>query len=165
MATLWFTGAAVVVVGGCWGVFLAMSHFNLVGSMRLAAAQHEQSTGGRPQVPWVFLNLSDFAQGMGLPLAVTSFAAMWPTTTSSSESPRTNVLSVALWSSILALDLSGIVRGEVSRLWMMLMPIGLVAIALEIARRRAALGAIGALAIGQAVCSFFILRYWRGFTP
>jgi hypothetical protein len=88
----------------------------------------------------------------------------WPAKNGEASLPlRMNVFAFGLWATVLVLDLSGIVRGEVGRIWIFLMPLGLLAVAREIGRGRIGPRGFALLAVSQTVACTFIVRYWRGF--
>ena len=101
---------------------------------------------------------------MGVPIAAASLAMLWPLSKAHLALPaRVNVFACGLWATIIVLDVSGVVRGEVGRIWIFLMPLGFLCVAREIGRGRLGAKGLVLLAVSQAVTCCFIARFWRGF--
>lgn len=133
LARLW---QAPAVAAGCalsvhllpmlWG-YDPLQAFS--AAMRL---HREQFTRPRSYATWLVFNLWDFAVFVGFPLAcltaVGAVAAARRLFTGGGGAVDTPMLrfNVATVAAILALDLTGTVRGEVGRIWIPLMPFVLV---------------------------------------
>jgi hypothetical protein len=81
---------------------------------------------------WLRFNLVDFSIFLGLPLVawglVRVVARSWSSASGFASRPDMRLVW-AVAACVLALDLSGVTRGEVARLWMPLMPLAFVALA------------------------------------
>ncbi len=125
--------------------------------------------GARPYLPHVLGNLSEFATGLGLAAAVLAVGAVLRGARDAlagrkgvlrefhAGKGRGAVFAVTFAATVLVLDLSGVNRGEVTRLWIFLMPFAIAA-ALWFARRlnnRWAVPILGALLLTDN----FLLRF------
>ena len=147
-ALRWLLGLSL----GCaipWILLICFGRFPILDLARAVRNNHLHGvTEIRPYFPWLVFNLVDFIQFLGIPLAFTTFLLLIKPVkrdqtrilyTSSFQSglgrigfifewilARTNIYSVIFWLVIFALNLSGVTRGEVGRLWIFLMPIALL---------------------------------------
>jgi len=102
-----------------WTGFNLLTAFSAIG----ADAVEFNRMAGRPYGIWVWQNPWDFAIGMGTCQAVLAVAVLWQGLV---ECRRTGTCSAATWlsasllGSLLAIDLLGVNRGEVVRLWIFL---------------------------------------------
>lgn len=93
------------------------------------AARLREVNGGRSYLIWVFYNLYDYFAFLGLPL----LALLGPAVLGAIQKLRprrltaAETLPLAFVLTLLALDFSGIIRGEVGRIWLFLMPFGVLA--------------------------------------
>jgi len=88
----------------------------------------ESTTGNRTYGAWLVGNPIDFAVFLGVPIIVALMARLVSRRDDKSTSADSTALIVATFGTLLALILSGIVRGEVGRLWMYFGPLcGLIA--------------------------------------
>ncbi len=104
--------------------FLRAVGFNYLTSAEAALTWHRvQFTMGRTYSLWLGFNLIDFAVFAGTPVIVyallTTVAGMTERHWWSDKGTR---VAAALFASMLLLDASGTVRGEVGRIWLPLMP-------------------------------------------
>jgi hypothetical protein len=121
-------GGALIVhaLPALWG-------YDPLRALSIAMRVHrELFTRPRPYATWLVLNLWDFAVFVGFPLAVLAAAGalggarrLLAGGRDAAGAPllRFNVATVAV---LLALDLAGVARGEVGRIWIPLMPFVLV---------------------------------------
>lgn len=76
--------------------------------------------------PWVMVHIYDFLMWMGLPLALLSGAGLWQMIRSARRKNAGSTMlvlpGVAMALTMLALDLSGILRGETGRIWLFMWP-------------------------------------------
>jgi len=136
----WLIGF-VAFLGGAVGVWLLLAllgDFSPVEVIRQGLAAHARVTTvefPRTYRLWVWLNGVDFAVFLGLPLTVgwgRSLAEALrrlrqpPAANPSSPGSCRQWLNLALFLTLLALDLSGRVRAEVGRIWLFLMPLAVV---------------------------------------
>ena len=131
-------GFGVLFALGClsiWIVYAVIYHVNpldvIATGSRLA---FESTTGNRTYGAWLIGNPIDFAVFLGVPvvIALVIGLASQQVSAASDKGQPTSVglktLSVATFGTLIALLLSGIVRGEVGRLWMYFGPlVGLLA--------------------------------------
>ncbi len=99
----------------------ALFGFQPLETFKAANAAHHAQAGAhaRSYLPWVFVNLADFAMALGsgwLGLCVVALGRWW-------REGRPATLMVATLLVLLALNLSGVVRGEVARLWLPFIPL------------------------------------------
>ncbi len=93
------------------------------------AARLREVNGGRSYLTWVIYNLYDYFAFLGLPL----LALLGPAVPGAIQKLRPRQLTayetlpLAFVLALLVLDLSGIIRGEVGRIWLFLMPCGVLA--------------------------------------
>lgn len=78
----------------------------------------------RPYLVWVWADLLEFFTFVGIPVSIALF---WEACGGSN--PRSGAFAVAVLGGILFLDLMGVTRSEVARLWMFLMPAAVAAAA------------------------------------
>lgn len=99
---------------------------------------------GRSYGVWVGYNLYDFAIFVGLPVAVffvVESARAWrgvPKLFKRDPLSREMLLAFTLGVTLLALDLTGVARGEVGRMWLLWMPLACLAAAIGLARQKRA---------------------------
>jgi hypothetical protein len=137
-----------------WLLLWAVGHMHLVSILEsLLTAQLHGITRMRPYVPWIAFNLVDFLQFLGLPLVATILFTMgrrsdgaspvaqrWAATGAAGWigwgpvhrlallATSANIFAVLFWGILLGLDVTGTVRAEVSRLWIPLAPLALLAV-------------------------------------
>ena len=86
----------------------------------VALGQHYQLvTTQRRYSWWLLWNLVDVMIYAGIPLLITYFAGSWQLAKNQSRTPLAG-LAVALFATLLLLDIAGSTRGEVGRLWLFL---------------------------------------------
>ena len=119
---------------GTASLWIAYQYFFGVGFLdvyRQGMSMHEQITGYRSYGLWLFYNLIDFWLFMGIP-AVVAVVSMFGREISSAGLPFINRRAyIPFWTFVLvllALNLSGVSRGEVARLWMFFMPLAWMAV-------------------------------------
>lgn len=138
----------------------------------------------RPYVPWLFFNLVDFFQFLGLPLVLTVLYT-FVTSPSVRFAPaaslfkgipflsidravnslnrflrRVNIFGLLFWVVVILLDLSGTTRGEVSRLWLFLMPLAVLAVYQAVGQNQMTLSKIYQLLAAQFIVCALIGIYW-----
>lgn len=93
------------------------------------ATRLREVNGGRDYWIWLFYNLYDFVAFMGLPLLALVVPSVVRAFQGLGERRLTaaQALPLAFALALLVLDVSGIIRGEVGRIWLFLMPIGALA--------------------------------------
>ncbi|GBD00004.1 hypothetical protein HRbin17_02536 [bacterium HR17] len=96
--------------------------FHPIATFQAASASHHAQAGAhaRSYLPWVLLNLADFAMGLGgawLGLVAVHLTRWWR---SGDRAPSLTVCTLVV---LLALDVSGLVRGEAARLWLPFIPL------------------------------------------
>ncbi len=101
-----------------WSLF----GFQPIATFKAANAAHHAQAGAhaRSYLPWVFVNFADFAMALGgawLGLAATF---LWNWFRQKRWQPSLCVVTLFV---LLLLDLSGVVRGEVARLWAVFVPL------------------------------------------
>jgi hypothetical protein len=117
---------------------------------------HVASTiGSRPYWPWVVFDLTDYAQLVGLPLVAVAVA-----TTVSRRGGRANLYGLLFVGLVLALDVSGSVRGETGRIWMFVTPLALAAVFLAAGRGRIGARGLAMLLAAQALVTVVIQARW-----
>jgi hypothetical protein len=134
-------------------IYLAMG-LNPLSMMDVAreVQQTEYAVSSRTYMTWLVFNLVDFLTFLGLPTAVLAIYGL--------SRPRTLDLSQAAFLAfgaallLLAVDVTGVTRGEVARIWAPMMPAFLLGAAAAGRRSRLPIwtwGVLGALLLIQAV--------------
>lgn len=138
----------------------------------------------RPYLPWLFFNLVDFFQFLGLPLALiilftlvsqqrenylAAFSRLKTIPFRSANGlikmlnmflSRVNAFGLLFWLTVILLDLSGTTRGEVGRLWLFLMPLAILAVYQAVGQSRVKLSSIYQLLAAQFIVCALIGVYW-----
>ena len=92
---------------------------------------HTDITGYRTYWIWLGYNLFDFFLFLGIPLVIATIMMIFRQFSRRSGAARYVPQTIPFWAftfTILALNLSGISKGEVARLWMFLVPLAILAI-------------------------------------
>ncbi len=91
-------------------------------TFKAASAAHHQQAGvhARSYLPWLFCNLADFGMALGGAWLGLVAAYLWFWWRQEKWQPSVPVATLLV---LLLLDLSGLVRGEVARLWMPFVPL------------------------------------------
>ncbi len=130
------TGITFAVCAGLYGVLWLISGFNPITSFHhgllnqdaLAARLH------RPYGIFIVLDLYGFLLGAGiiaLPILLLELQDLW----AKSDSRQTELaLTLIGLATVLTVDLSGMLRGETSRVWLFLQPLLIVPAALKLSR-------------------------------
>lgn len=116
---LWFG----IGLASIWVVYYLL--FSVPVWTILKAVMGEHFALDRPYLPWVFLHLNDFFMFTGWPLMLVAAVGIWQGLKSLKENTERSVgkmLALAAASTLIALDLSGIGRGESGRVWLFLSP-------------------------------------------
>lgn len=138
-----FAGAALIVLGllAFWLIYYLVSGHTVVTILRTALQVHYGFE--KPYLPWLAYFLVDVAWFSGLVLfllaAVAGGRAILQIATNPTEAHPEAVLPIALLVSLLGLDLTGGVRGEVGRLLIGMMPLVII-VAAGLVSRLAASG-------------------------
>jgi len=135
---------AAAWIGGALGVlavaYLALG-INFPAIMHSALGAHREVTTrafARTYWRWLGWNLFDFWMFLGAGLGLWLLRQMWVETAAAARGHR-EALTPLLWAlaaTLVALDLSGVVRAEVGRIWMFLMPPAATAAAAYITSRQ-----------------------------
>lgn len=98
---------------------------------------------GRDYWTWVLLNPYDFLTFLGIPVAVLFVTEGWEAwqrvlLNRGRDVPKKSILALTITGTMLALNISGVARGEVGRMWLLWMPVAclICAIGLENAGRQ-----------------------------
>lgn len=129
----WIAGYAIFLGGavGVWLLAALLGGFSPLQVIRQGLAAHARVTTvefPRTYRLWVWLNGVDFAVFLGLPLTVWWMRSLPAAARAFRASPDARPPSLlggfhlALFLTLLVLDLSGKVRAEVGRIWLFLMP-------------------------------------------
>lgn len=96
--------------------------FQPLATFKAANAAHHAQAGAhaRSYMPWVFANLADFAMALGGAWLGLVAVCLWDWLKQRRWQPSICVVTLLV---LLLLDLSGVVRGEVARLWMVFIPL------------------------------------------
>lgn len=96
--------------------------FQPLATFKAANAAHHAQAGAhaRSYFPWVFLNLADFIMALGGAWLGLVAIYLWDQFKRRFWKPSLCVVTLLV---LLLLDLSGVVRGEVARLWMVFAPL------------------------------------------
>jgi hypothetical protein len=122
-------GACIAVgIALVWAFIRVVSGYDMVADYLTRGVGHSWDWGSkigiagfeRPYFVWIFLNLVEYASFVGVPLAI---AATWHGV----STWRQLTPAAALVTTILLLDLTGVNRSEVARVWMFLSPMMAVA--------------------------------------
>ncbi len=124
--------------------------------------------------PWLFYNLVDFSQFLGIPLLAFCILTLREPARMERPAPplsgrlatlgqwawsRCNILTVGFFATIIALDLTGATRSEVGRLWTFLMPLAALSVFHGVRRRGEALWLESLLAGQLLVCLLMVARW------
>jgi hypothetical protein len=105
-------------VAGMTGLFHPLT---VLGEIRYA--QFGGITAMRPFGPWAVVNLIDFFQFLGLPLAITALLVLVR-----GRHAHLNLFAFLFWGVVLFLEVSGATRAEVGRLWIPIVPLALTSL-------------------------------------
>ncbi len=112
---------AILTFAATYVLMLAFFHFDLIATLRQVGADAvEFNAVHRPYAIWVWRNLLDFAFATGLCQVVLLFAVLGYAIWAGRLTEPAAVLCVGLLSVLLAIDVLGVNRGEVVRLWIFL---------------------------------------------
>ena len=114
---------------------------------RQGLLSHTKITGYRTYWLWLGYNLLDFFLFLGIPIVTAMIVMIYRQFSRRTGKARWDRQTVPFWSfvvTILALNLSGVSKGEVARLWMFLVPLAILAVLPVVAhwtRKQAAVAA------------------------
>ena len=96
--------------------------FQPVATFKAASAAHHAQAGAhaRSYLPWVFANLADFAMALGGAWLGLVAVRLWAWFRQERWQPSICMVTLLV---LMLLNLSGMVRGEVARLWMVFVPL------------------------------------------
>lgn len=96
--------------------------FQPLATLKAASAAHHAQAGtyARSYLPWVVMNLLDFAMGMGGAWLGLTVVYLWHWWRHKRWQPSLTVVTLAV---LLLLNFSGMVRGEAARLWLPFVPL------------------------------------------
>jgi len=119
-----FVGVAVGLCLLVWG----LTSYNAFHAFRLSRAAHAEITARRTYWPWLVMNLLDFLLAFGVCATICLIAAAravfadMATFFHHTVAKAGPAVFLAALVTLMLLDLSGTVRGEVARIWQFLMP-------------------------------------------
>lgn len=148
---------------GCVSVWLVYQvRYGVSFAEVFSAATRTHLHIGRSYWVWAGYNLYDFATFVGIPVAVFLVSeGVWAWRRVLSRAvPREALPALAVSAALLAVNFSGVVRGEVGRLWLLWMPAACLVVAVGLAHRASARSyklALALLAL-QALCFTLFLR-------
>ncbi len=127
-----------LLLGGyvIWGLYEALTGISVWEIFATTLETHLNL--GRTYWPWIFYNLYDLIAFAGIPvgvLFVAQSAGAW-LNVPRRQNPISALPALAVSGVILALNFSGVVRGEVGRMWLPWMPIIVLAAVLWLAEKR-----------------------------
>jgi hypothetical protein len=156
-----------VTSAGVWLGLWFIGQLNVPEVLRFVRANLQGFDEARASASWFLLNLTDFAQLAGIPLILTIFATIYrPVRQDGAESVHSmrrlnwanrwsmgvSFYGVLFGALILAVDAMGVVRGESGRVWMFMVPLGLMAVYHGVGR-----GLLGTRALAMLlVCQFIV---------
>jgi hypothetical protein len=116
-----------------WAIYYLAYRVSFLEIVRAGTAVHTELN--RTYTTWLGYNLYDFFLFLSLPVLVLALASLKTAVKILPAAKRDNspeiahslALLLTFWITLLALNLSGIVRGEVARLWMFLVPLAILA--------------------------------------
>ena len=131
--------SAIVFALGCASIWIAYGLLYGVNPLDvISTGSHlafESTTGNRSYLLWLLWDPIDFAIFLGVPIVVLTFINL----VKPRHLPRRLwALTIATFGTFVLLDLSGIVRGEVGRLWMYFGPLFVLIVAANTADQQAA---------------------------
>lgn len=128
-AVLWLAAGFVLP----WLALAAFAGYDPWAAFTAAMAAHRGiAVAGRGYLTWLLWNPYDFALLLGPPVALLALAAVLARPSRALAAPL-----AALWGMLALLWLSGTVRGEVGRIWLLVMPFACLSAAAALARRGA----------------------------
>jgi len=155
--------AAALSAATTWLGLWLLARFDLPSSLHTAAETLAIFNHKRPYRVWVLLNMVDFIQHLGLPLACVTVLGLAGPAVGGERGARG--YAWLFWTFIVALDLTGWNRGEVARLWIFLMPLCLVALYQLVGTLRLRGPQLAGLAGAQFVICGTMAGFWRNFSP
>ncbi len=171
---LWL-GALVAGVVAPWIALRLAGHFDILAV--IAECKHKHMSGWTehlPKRPWMLYDLVDFSQFLGVPLAAFSLLTLvrtsprrgatapgpWPVRWAGWIADRVNLYALLFWAVVAVLDLSGLTRGEVGRLWIFLGPLALLGVYHGFAQPRRDGPRFDALLVSQLAVLALIAGRW-----
>ncbi len=158
--TVGLSGAAATA--GFWGLLWYGAGFDVPKALEIARHAHLGLTEERPYEVWSILNLVDFLQHLGPPLAL-SAALCCVRSRPDGQSKVINWYFILFWVTILSLDATGWTRGEVGRLWTCLVPLALVGLFEAVAQGTVKMTELAGLAAGQVIVCAVMAWRWTYF--
>jgi len=117
-------------------VLMSVLDFNIVRVLKAISVEQQAINMkiGRTYSKWVIFNLYDFFAFLGIPVSFLFFKRIVSNFSQFLKAGVSQVdyLLIALLAILVALDVSGVIRGEVARAWMFLMPFSVLVSAPEI---------------------------------
>ncbi len=105
-----------------YGLAWLLFGFQPLATLEVASAAHHAQAGAhaRSYLPWVVMNLLDFVMGMGGAWLGLTIVYLWHWWRHQRWQPSLTVVTLTV---LLALNFSGMVRGETARLWLPFVPL------------------------------------------
>lgn len=117
-------------------LLMSVLDFNIVRVLKAISVEQQVINAkiGRTYSKWVIFNLYDFFAFLGVPISLLFFKRIVSNFSQFKKTgiSQVDILLIALLVTLVALDVSGIIRGEVARVWMFLMPFAALVSAPEI---------------------------------
>ncbi len=160
---------------GCMSIWLLYSLFYGVNPLDVIATgsrlAFESTTGNRTYGAWLIGNPIDFAIFLGAPVVIGLIVGLadglrrrsksTADTGQSAEAGPTPALTIATFGTLIALMLSGIVRGEVGRLWMYFGPLCALMAAWFFTRHASSAARYSSLLVALLACQLFVMNtHW-----
>lgn len=123
--TLSFAAGAASV----WSVYFLAYGVTPIDILRAGIDAHARITGHRTYAVWLGYNLFDFFLFLGVPVVLALIVSIRRSLSRPNSSPGRSTLTplLAFGVTLVALDVAGLTRGEVARLWMFLVPTAVLA--------------------------------------
>jgi len=137
MLRTWKSWLALLLGGySIWGIYEALTGISVWDIFAITLETHLNL--GRTYWPWIFYNLYDLITFAGIPVGIPFVAQSvraWLNVIRRQSRPI-ELPALTVSGVVLALNFSGVVRGEVGRMWLIWMPIVTLAAVLWLAEKR-----------------------------